>query len=277
MGPSGGCEPRLGWLESLFPPCFVNPNMTEPAKRTRRRSEPNGLPAKSRGVLADLRLFFLQRPAVPTLIQSTSGPDREDFDQRIKQHVGVSAAEYRILNIHRIGIEAPPGYVFQELLEWSEAALCWPGHIARLERIEGSPEHIHVFLLGRKKRFLGLKNDFFGLNVVPLFKMDAIEFRQVPGPSDLPNARFLLYECSGGYPVGIFCVYVRSPLAERAEVEETQVFMVVGFDFYGRPDWPDGHIVNRVWELIHNRVTANILNRLKQLCEARIRQGRAGP
>jgi len=45
--------------------------------------------------------------------------------------------------------------------------------------------------------------------------------------------------------------------------------MVVGFNFYGKKNWPDTHIVNTAWERIHNRVTANILNRFKQLCEFR--------
>jgi hypothetical protein len=45
--------------------------------------------------------------------------------------------------------------------------------------------------------------------------------------------------------------------------------MAVGFNFYGKKNWPDAHIVNTAWESIHNRVTANILNRFKQLCEFR--------
>ena len=63
-------------------------------------------------------------------------------------------------------------------------------------------------------------------------------FAEAPSPSDLDNARYVLYKCRGGYPIGIFSVYVRSSIAQEGETEATQVFMVVGFNFYGREDWP---------------------------------------
>jgi hypothetical protein len=250
--------------------------MTELADAKPETGHPNGLPARSRGIWSDSWRFLLRSPAIPTLIDSSSDAGREKYTDRIKQRVGVSVEDYAVLNIHRIGIEAPAAYVFQELLDWDEVARCWPGHIAKLERIEGNLEHIHVLLFGRRKPLVGLKSKLFGLNAAPLFKMEAIKLQQVPSPSDVDNARYLLYKCRGGYPIGIFCLYVRSSIAQEGEADETQVFMVVGFNFYGRKDWPETHILNRVWEPIHNRVTANVLNRLKQLCEARVRKSVLG-
>jgi len=242
----------------------------------RKRNEPDGLPEESRSVVSDVRRFVFQRPSIPTLMDSRSDAVREDYEHRIKQRLGLSVSEYAILNIHKIGIAAPASYVFEELWDWDAVLRCWPGHIATLERVNGDFEHLHVYLLGRKKRFLGLNYDLFGLNVVPLFSMRTIKVQRVPDPSDFDGARYLLYECSGGYPVGVYCCYVRSSIDEMGETEQSQVFMAVGFNFYGNKSWPDKHIVNTAWERIHNRVTANILNRFKRLCECKFRADGAG-
>ena len=85
----------------------------------------------------------------------------------------------------------------------------------------------------------------------------------------LDNARFALYECSGGYPIGVYFQYVRSPIESQGEVERAQLIFAVSFDFYGKQKWPS--FVAKLWEAIHNRVTANVLNRFKRLCEAEFR------
>jgi len=239
----------------------------------REKRQSDGLPEPSRALLSDIRRFVLHRPTIPTLMDSKSDAGREDYGHRIKQRLGLSVSEYAILNIHKIGIDAPASYVFEELMDWDVVLRCWPGHIATLERVNHTLEHLHVFLLGRKKKFLGLKHDLFGLNTVPLFTMKAIKMQRVPNPSDFDNARYLLYECSGGYPVGIFCSYVRSSIEELDEIGQTQAFMAVGFNFYGEKNGPDNPIINAAWERIHNRVTANILNRFKRLCESRFQAG----
>jgi hypothetical protein len=102
--------------------------------------------------------------------------------------------------------------------------------------------------------------------------MKALKFQELPDPWDFDNARYLLWECSGGYPIGIFSAYVRSPIAERGEGEQSQLFLVVGFNFFGRQDWPRIRLVSKLWEKIHDRATANILNRFKQVCEMRFQQ-----
>lgn len=241
--------------------------MIDFAEVRRNKSEFDGLPGQSRSVLSDIRRFVLRRPAIPTLIESKSDAVREDYEHRIRQRLALSASEYAIMNIHKIGIAVPGSLVFEEFLEGEAVERCWPGHLAKLERADGDFENQNVYLLGRKKRFLGLRYDLFGLNVVPLFTMKTIKMQRMPDPADLDSPRYILYDCSGGYPVGMFCCYVRSSIDELGEMEQSQVFMGVVFNFYGKKDWPEKHIVNTAWERIHNRVTANILNRFKLLCE----------
>ncbi|MCL7971961.1 MAG: hypothetical protein M8866_07735, partial [marine benthic group bacterium] len=100
--------------------------------------------------------------------------------------------------------------------------------------------------------------------------------RRVPADSDLDNARYFLWDCSGGYPIGIFSVFARSPIAERGEGEPTQLFFAVGFNPHGRQFLSGIRPVRRTWELIHNRVTGNVLNRFKRLCEAEFGSTREG-
>jgi hypothetical protein len=60
------------------------------------------------------------------------------------------------------------------------------------------------------------------------------------------------------------------------EAEQSQLFFSVGFNFYGKEYTSTGSFVNRIWEGVHNRVTANVLNRIKQLSEWRIGKMEAG-
>lgn len=233
-------------------------------------------PTRSRGWFSDIRFFYLHKAEIPTLIKFDSESERENYSQRIIQRLGINVEGYNILNIHKIGIAAPVKYVFEELLNWNGDSTCWPNHIARVERINDRLEHIRIFFLGRKKYPFGFKNGFFGLKFIPLFKLDALRIQHLPDPSDFDNARYLLYKCSGGYPIGVFAIYTRSSIADQQEKEQTQLFMVVGFNFYGREDLSGTRIINRIWESIHNRVTTNIMNRFKQLCEWRFQKIQEG-
>jgi hypothetical protein len=233
-------------------------------------------PCRSKGILSDIRHFFLHKPDIPTLIRFDSEEERENYSHRIIQRLGISVEKYTVLNIHKIGIDVPVRYVFEELLNWDGDSTCWPNHIAEVERIDGRLERIKIFLLGKRKYPFGFKKSFCGLKFIPLFKLDELRFQYLPDEMDLDNARYLLYECHGGYPIGIFSIYTRSSIADQQEKEPTQLFMVVGFNFYGKEGMAESHILNRTWEKIHNRVTANIMNRFKQLCEWRfykIQQG----
>ncbi len=192
--------------------------------------------------------------------------NRADYTNRIMQRVGVDATKYAVLNVHRIGINAPIRVVFRELLSWDGKSLCWPGHLAAARRVDGRIEDIEILLLGRKRFPLGFGAGRLGVTFIPLFRMHAIKIQGEPD-SAFDNARYLLFECTGGYPIGFFSMYVRSPIAALGETEPSQLFFGVGFDFYGRKDWPTWSPLIPIWEAIHNRATTNILNRFKQLCE----------
>ena len=137
-------------------------------------------------LVSDIRSFVLHKPSIPTLIAFDSETAREDYSHRIAQRLGINVTQYAILNIHRIGIEAPTRHVFEELLRCD-------------------------------------------------------------------NARYLLYECSGGYPVGVCGIYIRSPIVDLGETEQAQAFFAVGFNFYGKETWSRKHTINKLWEGIHNR------------------------
>ncbi len=112
---------------------------------------------------------------------------------------------------------------------------------------------------------------FFGFQLIPLFLLNAIRIKDVPDNFDFDNARYLLYECSGGYPIGILAIYVRSSIPEMGEVTKSQLIFGVGFNFFGNEKWQEKRkLMNIIWERVHNRVTSNVLNRFKQLGEWRI-------
>ena len=217
-------------------------------------------PSKSSGVFSDIRMYLFHKPEVKTLIKFKSLEERQDYSERIIQRLGVSVSRYAILNIHQIGIDVPLKYAFEELLNWNGDSTCWPNYIARVSRIDNDIERIKIYLFGRASHHFGLP---------PLFNLDAIRIQRIPEPYDFDNARYLLYRCSGGYPIGIFSMYVRSPISERNEVCQTQLFFTVGFNFYGKENLTERNIVNRIWERVHDRVTSNTMIRFKQLCEWR--------
>ena len=221
------------------------------------------LPRRSRGVVADLRDYFFHEPEVPTLIEFPSRKDRENYTHRILQRLGISVDRYSILNIHQISIRAPVRFVHEEMLEWNGDSPYWPNHLATVESIDGDRRHIKIRFLGRLTQPISrwIRRPELGI----LFRLQALRFQNNPDP-DFDNARYFLYDCSGGYPIGIYFQYVRSPVAYQGEREETQLFFVVGFDFYGQQRWPAW--ASRMWEKVHNRVTANILNRFQKLCHA---------
>lgn len=232
--------------------------------------------ARNEGLASDFRAFVLHKPSVPTRIEFDSRAAREDYSARIAQRLGIDVEQYAILNIHRIGIDAPTQHVFEAFLRWDGRPAYWPNRLVKVERTNGRPAQFQFFLFGRKKSLLGLKNGVFGLNFIPLFRMDTVTVQRTPSGSNFDNARYLLYECSGGYPVGICGIYVRSPIADLGETASAQVFFAVGFNFYGKQSWSHSLVINRMWEGIHNRVTANVLNRFKYECEETFRRVQAG-
>ncbi|MEI8114770.1 MAG: hypothetical protein WCI54_14130 [Bacteroidia bacterium] len=247
--------------------------MTDGEATTKQKLAP---PSRSNGLFSDFGNFLWNKPKIKTLIKFTSTEKREEYNQRILQRVGKGVDRYSILNVNQIGIEAPVSYVFNELLNWNGDSTCWPNHIAKVERIGESIEKIRILPFGWKKYPFGFKKNFFGISFIPLFHLNSIRIKRFPDAFDFDNARYLLYRCSGGYPIGIFLMYVRSSIADMGETEQSQLFFSVGFNFYGKESRSNRSIVNRIWEGIHNRVTANVLNRIKQLSEWRIEKMEAG-
>ncbi len=228
-------------------------------------------PSRTRGLPGDVLQFLLHRPKRPTLIKFDTEEERDNYNQRVTQRIGIDPNRYSVLNIHKIGIEAPVSYVFNELLQWNGDSTCWPNHIARVDLIENDLKRISILPFGWKKYPFRFMKSFFGLKLIPLFLLNAIRIKRMPDAFDFDNARYLLYECSGGYPIGIYVMYVRSSIEDMGETEHSQLIFAVGFNFYGREDWQRHRkLVNKLWEMVHNRVTANVLNRIKQLAEWRI-------
>ena len=233
-------------------------------------------PNKSKGLFSDFRYFLWNKPVISTLVKFNNDEKRIEYNQRILQRVGVEVNKYSVLNIHKIGIDAPASYVFDELMNWNGDSTCWPNHIAKVERIHEAIEEIRILPFGWGNYPFGFKKSFFGLSFIPLFYLNSIKIKQVPDAFDFDNARYLLYKCSGGYPIGIFTMYVRSSIAESGEKEQSQLLFVVGFNFYGKEYKSNMKFVNKIWESVHNRVTTNVLNRLKQLAEWRIEKREIG-
>ena len=228
-------------------------------------------PSRSKNLLTDILYFLLHRPEKSTLIKFKSEEERDDYNQRVMQRTGINPDHYSVLNIHKIGVDAPVSYIFNELMEWNGDSTCWPNHIAKVDRINNDIRHIKINSFGWKKYPFRFMKSLFGFQLIPLFSLNAIEIKEVPDAFDFDNARYLLYECSGGYPIGVYAMYVRSSIADMGEVAQSQLIFAVGFNFYGKEDWQKHRkLINRLWESVHNRVTANVLNRVKQLGEWRL-------
>lgn len=226
-------------------------------------------PIRSRNLFTDIWYFLLFKPKQATLQKFKNEADRENYNKRILQRLGIKPDDFTVLNIHRIGVNAPPSYMFNELLKWSGESTCWPNHLARVDRINDKLENIRILLFGKSRLIFGWTS-ILGIRLVPMFLMNSIRFKKVPDSYDFDNARYLLYECSGGYPIGFFSMYVRSSIAELGETEPTQLFLIVGFNFYGKKNKAVTGLFNIPWQQIHNRITTNIVYRLKLLCEWRL-------
>jgi len=226
-------------------------------------------PSSRRGILGGLSDFVFHTPPVATRIDFSSITEREDYSQRVLQRLGRDVSNYSVLNLHKISIDAPVHHVFEALLSWDRNSDCWPNELVTIERGKEGLSLLRLWLFG--KSWLGKV-----FSKKPLFQLKLLQMQSVPSPADADNGRYLLFQCEGGYPIGIFAYYVRSSIRERGELGSTQVFVGAGFDFYGKERWPLFHPANRVWEFVHDRVTRNMLNRFKQLCEWQFHRTKSG-
>jgi len=228
---------------------------------------PKQPPTISTGIFSDIRYFFLDKPEIATGIKFHSEEERQFYTENILQRTGIGVDMYNVLNIHRIGVEAPATFLFEELLKWNGDSSCWPNHLAKVTLKNGRLDNIKVNLFGWPPHPFNPKKGLKGFQLFHLFNLNALKIQLTPEPFDFDNARYLLYKCSGGYPIGIFLMYVRTSITERGEKEMSQLFMVVSFNFYGKKNLSKLNIINKTWQAVHNRATTHIMNRFKQLCE----------
>jgi len=226
-------------------------------------------PVRSRNMITDIWYFFITRPKQGTFIRFKSFEDRLKFRHSILQRIGMDASHYSVLNVHKIGIDAPVNYIFDELLNWDGDSTCWPNNIAKVNRVDGSIDNIQILPFGFSKYPFGIKKMPLGYDFIPLFNLTALKIQAVPDSNEADNARYILFKCSGGYPIGFFSMYVRSSIDQQNEKEQSQLFFAVGFDFFGRKNWANRHVLVRIWQIIHNRVGRNVLTRFKKLSEWR--------
>ena len=230
-------------------------------------------PNKSKNLLTDVNNFLLHKPEHETLIRFNTEKERKEYSDRIMQRIDIDANQYSVLNLHKIGIDAPTSYVFNELLQWNGDSTCWPNHIAKVDRKENDLGNIRILPFGWSTYPLRFMKSLFGIKIIPLFLLNAITIKKQPDYFDGDNARYLLYKCSGGYPIGIFAMYTRSSIRSMGEKTKSQLVFGVGFNFYGNKNWQENRkLINKLWEMLHNRVTSNVLNRIKKLAEWRIMQ-----
>ncbi len=208
-----------------------------------------------------------KRPAIPTILRSDTPEERQDLSDRILQRLGVGVNTYSVLNLHKIGINVPGRFIFDELMTWNNDSVFWPNQIARVKRVSENLDRIELHFLGIERLFPINSGHRSGIIIPPLFRLTKLKPMRAPHTGDMDNARSLLYACSGGYPIGIFSLYVRSSIAELGEAETSQLFFMVAFDFYGKKGWFYTRVIGKIWEAIHNRVTGNVMNRIKELCE----------
>ena len=228
-------------------------------------------PSISNGIFSDLINFFFHKPEHPTLITFESPEERYEYSQRIMHRIGIDTEQYSVLNINKIGIDAPAKQIFKELMLFRGNPSCWPNYIAKVDRGDNELKHVRILPFGWKKYPFKFMKSFLGLPLIPLFLLDAIRIKNVPDANDPDNARYFLYACSGGYPIGILAIYVRPSIPDMGETNQSQVIFGVGFNFFGKQEWQKKRkLVSIVWEKVHNRVTANVLNRIKQLSEWRM-------
>ena len=99
---------------------------------------------RSTNTLTDIKYYLFNKPPVNTLVRSNESESREELIKSIMQRTGIDVANYKMLNLHQVGVEAPASHVFDELMQWSGDAICWPNHIARVELQDDKLDNIKM-------------------------------------------------------------------------------------------------------------------------------------
>lgn len=227
-------------------------------------------PTRSRNIFTDIKYFLINKAPTPTLVHFDNEIEKQSYYESVLQRVGVDVDDFKVFNIHKIGVNAPASYLFEEVLKWDGDSACWPNHIAKVNLLDNTLEKIQINLFGFDNLSQDTKKRKIGSRLFHLFDLNSIKIQKTPTQHDSDNARYLLYECNGGYPIGVFCMYVRSSIEALGEKEASQLFIMVGFDFFGKQWLSKVKFINKLWEFFHNRVTSAVAWRFKQLCEWRL-------
>lgn len=222
---------------------------------------------KSNSIVSDIRHFFLNKPEKNTLIELKSEFDRDHFNRLIFDRTGYELGNYKMLNIHQIAIDVPADFIFDELMKWNSESCWWPNHVAKVHVLDEQLSHIDVFLFGKLNFRPGNKKQSPEFHLLRLFNLSILKKEESTLTSSSDNAHYLFYQCSGGYPIGVFSLFTRNSIPERNEDCISQLFMMVSFNFYGIKSWSKIKFITKPWEAIHNRVTTNSLTRIKNYCE----------
>jgi hypothetical protein len=223
--------------------------------------------SKSNSILSDINYFFVEKPEIDTLIKFKSDSDRHRYAQIIFERTGFDVEKYKMLNIHQIGVDVPADFLFAELMKWNSDSCWWPNHIAKVHVLDDQLSRINIYLFGKININLSKRNKSPKFHLLRLFNFNLIQKEQGQSLNNTNNGHYLLYECSGGYPIGLFSLFVRNSIPENNESCKSQLFMMVSFNFYGIKSLSRIKMISKTWEAIHNRVTSNSLNRIKNYCE----------
>ncbi|HEY9115318.1 MAG TPA: hypothetical protein VIN10_11520 [Bacteroidales bacterium] len=221
---------------------------------------------KSNSILSDIRYFFIQKSEIDTLVKFQPENGRQQYNQLIFDRIGLEVDKFKMLNIHQIAIDVPVDFLFGELMKWNSDSCWWPNHIAKVHALDDRLSRINVFLFGKINFSFKKQKKSPEFHLLRLFNFKLIKKENNSSPEN-KNAHYLLYECSGGYPIGVFSLFMRDSIPENNETCKSQLFMMVSFNFYGIKSLSRIKMITKTWEAIHNRVTSNSLNRIKNYCE----------
>jgi len=222
---------------------------------------------KSTNIFSDIKYFLFDKPYINTFIKINSPSIRKFYDDLIQKRIEYKVSDYNLLNIHQIGIEAPAQFVFNELIKWNSDSCWWPNHIARVNVLDSEQSKINIFLFGKLSLKRNVKTRSPGFHLLRLFNLTLIKKEGNIENKSKENIHYLLYKCSGGYPIGVFSLFTRDSDPDKNESNKSQLFMMVSFNPHGIKLLSKIKLVTKIWELIHNRVASNSLYRIKGFCE----------
>jgi len=110
-------------------------------------------PGNSINLLTDIKYFFTRKPAIGTYVKIHSEEEKKEISQRIFQRTGVIVDNYNVLNLHKIAVDTPAQYLFEEVMKWDGNSCWWPNHIAHVSYLDNDKKNIKINLFKPVKIF----------------------------------------------------------------------------------------------------------------------------